>query len=47
MIQDQHPGGRIRSLRQSQGRTLDDIAEACGFTREGDVDSADRQVEGE
>jgi transcriptional regulator with XRE-family HTH domain len=32
MTRNQHPGGRIRSLRQSQGRTLDDIATVCGFT---------------
>lgn len=32
MATDQHPGGRIRSLRQSQGRTLAEVAKACGFT---------------
>lgn len=32
MAADAHPGPRIRLLRQRQGRTLDDIARACGFT---------------
>jgi transcriptional regulator with XRE-family HTH domain len=27
-----HPGGRIRALRQRQGRTLREVAAACGFT---------------
>lgn len=27
-----HPGPHIRALRQRQGRTLNDIATACGFT---------------
>lgn len=32
MAASAHPGGRIRALRQRQGRTLADIAGACGFT---------------
>ena len=28
-----HPGARIRRLRCQQGRTLQEVADACGFTR--------------